>query len=102
MKNYLLVISLFFASWMQAQSFQDFINYASGISDPGAQQTVVDSFMNALAEAPLLEFDTLAHFLYQGSAGQVQVAGDFNGWSPGPDPLTKIGTTNLWYRTKNF
>ncbi|MBK8490242.1 MAG: T9SS type A sorting domain-containing protein [Saprospirales bacterium] len=102
MKNYLLVISLFFASWMQAQSFQDFINYASGISDPGAQQTVVDSFMNALAEAPLLEFDTLAHFLYQGSAGQVQVAGDFNGWSPGPDPLTKIGTTNLWYRTKIF
>lgn len=85
-----------------SQSFQDFLNYVSNIGDPGDQQTTVDSFFTALPEAPLLEFDTLAHFLYKGTSASVEVAGDFNGWDPSEGPLAKVGATDMWYRSMVF
>lgn len=101
MKNKLLAIFLFLSSWASAQSFQDFINYVNGLPDPAARQTAVDSFMNQLPGAPLIEFDTLAHFIYQGNV-PVQVAGDFNGWNPAQGALSSVGYTDLWVRTMVF
>ena len=102
MRTITIALLIFSSQLVQAQSFQDFLGYLEGISDPGTQQTVVDSFFTALPEAPLLEFDTLAHFLYKGTASTVDVPGDFNGWDPGPGPLTKVGDTDMWYRTMIF
>lgn len=98
-----LLISLLLLSLMgQAQSFQNFLNYVNSLPNAVQQQAVVDSFLTQLPVAPLLENDTLAHFIYAGAASSVQVAGDFNGWSPMPDPMTKLASTTLWYRTKIF
>lgn len=102
MKTALLFLLLLLSSRMPAQSFQDFLNYVSGISDPAAQQTSIDSFMTLLPEAPLIEGDTLAHFLYQGTASTAGVAGDFNGWDPAPGPLAQVGATDLWVRSMVF
>jgi enterochelin esterase family protein len=101
MKNSLLALLLLLSSWASAQSFQDFIDYVNGLSDPAARQTAVDSFMNQLPGAPLIEFDTLVHFLYQGNV-PVQVAGDFNGWNPALGALSSVGFTDLWVRTMVF
>lgn len=102
MKKLLLSFFLFISTVAGAQSFQDFLIYVNGISNPGIQQTVVDSFMNTLPETPLAEFDTLAHFLYKGISSNCQVAGDFNGWNPAFGTMTKVGSTTLWYRTMVF
>lgn len=101
MKNRLLALFLLLSSLSSAQSFQDFINYVNGLSDPAARQTAVDSFMNQLPGAPLIEFDTLAHFLYQGNV-PVAVAGDFNDWNPALGALSSLGFTDLWVRTMVF
>jgi enterochelin esterase-like enzyme len=102
MKFRLLFSLLLLALAGQAQSFQNFINYINSLPTPAQQQAAVDSFLTQLPVAPLLEHDTLAHFIYAGAASSVQVAGDFNGWSPTPDPMTKLASTTLWYRTKIF
>jgi len=102
MKLLFTSLLLLLSPLVYSQSFQDFLAYLNGIPDPGAQQTVVDSFFTALPEAPLLEFDTLAHFLYKGTSSSVEVAGDFNGWDQSDDPLTKVGETDMWYSTMVF
>ena len=85
------------------QTFADFLDYFSGISNPVVQQQKVDSLMAEIAAFPLIEGDTTAIFLYQDDqAASVGVAGDFNGWDPGNGPLTQAGSTDLFYRSYIF
>jgi enterochelin esterase-like enzyme len=63
---------------------------------------VVDSFLAALASCPLIEADTVAHFLYAGQASSVTVAGDMNQWDPRAWPMRNLTGTTLWYRTAVF
>jgi enterochelin esterase-like enzyme len=95
---------LILSSAIQAQSWSDFIDYAYTIPDPADRQEAVDSFVNLIAPQgiPWAEEDDLVHFLYQGTASTVTVAGDFNSWNPNVDFMESITGTDWWYRSSNF
>jgi hypothetical protein len=84
-----------------SQTFTDFVNRV--VSAPDSQRTaIVDSFMTATPVFPLLENGTVCHFLYRGTTSSVTAPGDANGWDPAAFPMTRLSTTNLWYRTDTF
>lgn len=97
----LALLLLFSFSDLKAQTFEDFL--AQIHSTPIDQrQALVDSFLNVVPAFPLVEKDTLAHFLYQGNASTVTVPGDANAWNISGSPMTLIGDTDLWYRTEVY
>lgn len=84
-----------------AQTFHDFINRLYSL--PGAERgAVIDSFMNAAGAFPYIERDTLAHFIYRGTASSVTVPGDANGWNPAAFPMQNVSATNFWYYSRIF
>lgn len=83
------------------QTFQDFLNRVNGAPD-SLRTSIVDSFMNAAGNLPMLEQDTVCHFIYRGSASSANVAGDANEWSTTVSPMARLATTNLWYLTSVF
>ncbi len=66
------------------------------------QQARVDSFLSAASTVPFFDSDTVAVFLWVGVASSMSVAGDFNSWSATAWPMTRLGSTTLWYRTATF
>lgn len=84
--------------------FADLIAQVNGLTDPQEQSALVDSFMAiaAVNGIPVTE-DTLCYFIYRGNpGGNVQVAGDFTGWSPDNEAFTRLATTNLYYLQRTF
>ncbi len=63
---------------------------------------LVDSFLAAHTSFPLIEGDTLCHFIHVGNADRVTVPGDANGWNASAFPMTRIASTNLWYCSHTF
>lgn len=97
----LFYIILLFSINANGQTFDDFLSRVN--SAPDAQRTaIIDSFMAANPAFPLIENDTLVHFLYRGTASSVTVPGDANGWTGSSFPMAKLSTTNLWYHTRAF
>jgi len=60
------------------------------------RQARVDSFLNTKVNFPLVESDTLVHFIYTGNEKSVALAGDATGWAPKAGFIRLPGTT-LWY-----
>ena len=84
-----------------AQTFQDFLGRVAAAPD-SARTVLVDSFMNAVGSLPLIESDTVAHFIYRGSVSSVTVPGDANAWNASAFPMVRLSTTDLWYHTRSF
>jgi enterochelin esterase-like enzyme len=84
-----------------SQSFTNFVDRVTTAPD-SLRTAIVDSFMNATPVFPLVENGTVCHFLYRGNTTTVTVPGDANGWDPAAFPMTRLSTTNLWYRTVTF
>ena len=84
-----------------AQTFQDFLGRVAAAPD-SARTVLVDSFMNAVGSLPLIESDTVAHFIYRGSVSSVTVPGDANEWNTSAFPMVRLSTTDLWYHTRSF
>jgi len=81
--------------------FKDFLGRVNSL--PDSQKTaVVDSFMGTVNSFPMIEGDTIVHFLYRGSANTITIPGDANGWSTYGYPMNKIAGTDLWYFTRVF
>jgi len=100
-KIYLFFFILFSGSQLFSQTFSTFIARLNQL--PESQRTaVVDSFMSTVMAFPFIEQDTLAHFIYLGSASRVTMAGDANAWNATTSPLTKSSGTNFWYRTEVY
>jgi len=104
MKKWFFAGIAFFLVTLQCrpQSFDAFIAHLDAL--PENQRTpVVDSFMVAAAPSgfPYITTDTV-RFIYRGNAATVQVAGDFNGWNPATDSLTKINGTDFFHFSKKF
>lgn len=99
-KSFLIFALISISLLVNAQTFEDFINYLNSVQT-GSRQEVVDSFLVANQYYPLTE-DTLANFIYIGPGEDLEVAGDFNGWNPENGPMTSIIGTNFWYRTYIF
>jgi len=96
-----LLLSLFIITQVQAQTFADFVRRVN-ILPQSQRQAVVDSFLAAVTVFPYVENDTTVHFLYNGSANYMQLAGDANGWDPSKTFLNKLSTTSLWYLSKKY
>lgn len=76
--------------------FSDFLQHLQSL--PEAQrQVVADSFLQMAGPLPLIEADTIAWFLYRGSAAAVTIAGDANGWDPATLAMKRIAGTALFY-----
>lgn len=103
MKRLLMIVTVSILAVLpvRGQAFRDFVTRVHAAPE-SQRAAMVDSFMNSVGRFPLVEHDTLCHFLYRGSASSVSVAGDANGWSSGASRMSKVATTNLWYFTSTF
>ncbi|MFH0883628.1 MAG: hypothetical protein V2A56_11625 [bacterium] len=101
-RHWVIFLLLAAASVAQAQTFNDFINHLDSIPETD-RAAVVDSFMNAIDNrAPYLEFDTLCHFIYRGSATSVGIYGDMNEWGDPVIALSKVSGTDFWYANRIY
>ena len=89
------------ASLSQAQQFEEFLDRVDTAPD-SLKAAVVDSFMEAAGSFPYIEQDTIAHFIYRGSATRVNVPGDANSWDLNAFPMARVEGTNLWYSIRIF
>ncbi len=95
-----LFLAFLFTS-ARAQEFQGFLTRVDSLPD-SERTAVVDSFMSATKSFPVIEQDSVVHFIYRGSATSVTVPGDVNGWDPNGSPMTHLGGTNFWYLTQTY
>ncbi len=95
------VILFLMTSTAVTQTFQNFLNRVTAAPEP-QRSAIVDSFMNATPSFPFIEGGTTAHFIYRGSASSVSVPGDANNWSASAFPMTRLSTTDFWYRSQTF
>ncbi|MDZ7372961.1 MAG: alpha/beta hydrolase-fold protein [candidate division KSB1 bacterium] len=95
------LLGLVLGARSSAQQFNAFVLKALATPE-GRRQAVVDSFLRTLPSAPVIEADTLVHFVYAGGGSRVTLAGDMNQWDPNAWPLKNIPGTNFWYRTASF
>lgn len=106
MRSIFIVLFISLVIWcpslkLEAQSFQQMVGHILTLP-AGQRQAVVDSFMNANQQFPYTESDTLAHFIFRGTANQVQLAGDMTGWNPAGNNFNGIEGTNFWYLTRIY
>ena len=100
MKNILFTMILFCAG-LSAQTFSDFIADLNA-APSGNRQAMVDSFMAATTDFPVIEADTIANFVYQGNVSSVSIPGDATGWDPGVLTMDQIAGTNFWYHSEVY
>ncbi len=104
MKILKIILGLLFSSQIFAQTnFQNFLNRVNTAVTPEEKNTVIDSFITFARTQgiPFIESNT-ANFIYRGAATSVNVASDFNSWSPNAHPMIKIDGTNFFYLSKSF
>ena len=82
----------------QFQMFYDKVNNASTIPQ---KNTIVDSFMTANPVLPFNE-DTIAHFIYRGSANIITIPSDVNAWHNSAWTMYKLIDTDLWFKAETF
>jgi enterochelin esterase family protein len=85
----------------RAQGFSDFVHMVANAREAD-REALVDSFLLAHPVLPLIENDTLAIFLWKGTAASVSIAGDMTQWSPVGLELQRLSTTSLWHRSAAF
>lgn len=94
------LLALLVCTWVgpaQAQSFNTWIGSLFGTSEAQRQARVDSLFANLPGgEGPIRE-DGQAHFIYRGTATNLQLAGDMNGWEPGPSFSLVSGTNFRFY-----
>ncbi|MEI7499838.1 MAG: alpha/beta hydrolase-fold protein [Bacteroidota bacterium] len=101
MKNAFISILLIFTIFkVEAQSFDQLI-YRLNTLPESQRQSVADSFMNSGHSFPLIENDTLVHFVYNTAAQSVAMAGDATGWNPNKN-LANIAGCNFWFYSTSY
>lgn len=88
-------------SLSQAQSFQALLTRVNSAPD-SLRTAIIDSFMATVRSFPMIEQDTVVHFIHRASVPSVTVPGDANAWDPNGFPMTRVAGTDFWYRTKSF
>jgi enterochelin esterase-like enzyme len=100
-KAIILLFILLNPNLIDAQSFTDFVQKISQATD-SRKTTVMDSFFMNTLKFPLIENDSLVHFIFRGSVSRVSVAGDPNGWDSSASQMSNIPATNCWYYSNAF
>ena len=65
------------------------------------KQAFALNFLNMQDKIPLIESDTIVHFLYWEKLTLVRVAGDATGWAPN-QKMKNINGTKLWFATATY
>ena len=68
---------------------------------PSEKQAFALDFLEKQTRVPLIESDTIVHFLYWGKTDSVFVAGDATGWAP-TQKMKNINGTDLWFATATY
>lgn len=95
----ILLVSLFFAPLLPAETFLSIVHSLEQL--PVEQrQPVIEKYLNTIRVAPIIEQDSVLHFVLYGDADSVAVISDLQRWNFS-DPLTKLpcGLYSLFYRT---
>ena len=62
-KPLFFIIGILLSGWLPAQTFQSFIDRLKTLPE-NQRPVVADSFMKTTGDFPLIDHDTLAHFLF--------------------------------------
>lgn len=97
-RSIILLIILHY-SISSAQTFSQFVQKLETISLV-QRNAAVQRFFQIHQNTPIIEQDSLLHFVFYGKAGSVSVNGNLQHWNA-PDELRKIecGDSSLFYRT---
>ena len=100
--HFILATLLLSVSLYPQTNFSDFINRVNLINKPIEKSAIVDSFLTIARKQgiPFIEGET-ANFIYRGNVTTVDVAGDFNDWTP-DGRFTNLAATNFFYYSKTF
>jgi enterochelin esterase-like enzyme len=96
-----LALFVFGMPLVHSQTFQLFLDRVNSAPD-SLRPGVVDSFMATVTKFPIVEQDTIAHFIYRGSPNSVTVPGDANNWTISSFPMTRVSGTDFWYCSRTF
>jgi len=99
-KIFLLSLFVAFGTQMMCQTFSQLISRLNSLPE-NQRQAVADSFMASGNAFPLVENDTLVHFVYNLPAQSVFMAGDATDWNPNAT-FTNISGSTFWYYTTNY
>lgn len=85
-----------------AQSFQDFLKRVDAESDSSRKSAIVDSFVAAQSNFPIVE-DSTVYFLFRGGAASVKVVGDFSEWNPSESPsMARLPGSDFFSLARQF
>ena len=82
------------------KKFQTFYERVVAATE-ATRSAIVDSFLTANPVMPFIE-DTIAHFVYRDTAGSVNLWGDFNRSLEYGELMTKLSSTDLWFKAFAF
>jgi hypothetical protein len=79
------------------------IAHLRSTKESAQQRALVEVLLDSarLTSSPLI-VDSVVCFLYPGEAVRAAVAGDFNGWNPTADTLTRAGGSRAFHLLKAF
>jgi len=95
-----IVVCLTLVLPARSQEFSAFLGKIGGLPEK-ERQPATEAYLASLRAIPVIEHDTLVHFLYQGEARHVALAGDMTGWKAGP-AFNNIKGTRFWYLTAHY
>lgn len=83
--------------------FQDFLKRVQTANDSTTKNRLVEEYVAKVRSyGRAVVEDSTIYFLFHGSARNVSVAGDINGWSPRVDTMARIQKTRLFYLPKTI
>ena len=83
-----------------AMNFDEFLDMLSSSPIP-EKYKLVDEFISSMPSFPIIEEDTLVHFVTRQKANSVFLTGDFNNWQLDIE-CENAPYTDLWYYTTQF
>lgn len=81
-------------------NFEEFLDVLNSSPIP-MKYKFIDDFISSVHSFPIIEQDTLVHFITRLKARSVFLAGDFNNWKPDIE-CKNVPYTDLWYYTTPF
>ncbi len=95
----IVLLTFLFLSTVSAQTFTQFVQRLETLS-PAQRTGAVEKFFSANHNIPIIEQDSLLHFVFYGKAGSVSVNGNLQHWNT-PDSMKRMecGDSTFFYRT---
>lgn len=88
-------------SLCHSQDFESFLSEVNRAPD-SLRPAIVDSFISTVPKFPMIEQDTIVHFIFRGSSTSITVPGDVNNWDPNSHFMIRISGTDVWYYTASY